>query len=128
MTKDEIIQFWINTSEENLATMHRLYLNKEYDWCLFIGHLGLEKLLKAYYVKIKDENFPYSHNLIFLANKSELELTEKQKDLLIEVTSFNIEARYVDYKRRFRDKCTPQFTEKYVKNIDDFYKWLMKKF
>ncbi|MBU1262965.1 HEPN domain-containing protein [bacterium] len=27
-----------------------LFQNKKYDWCLFIGHLVLEKILKAFYV------------------------------------------------------------------------------
>ncbi len=41
-------------------------------WALFIGHLSTEKLLKAYYVKIKDIEVPRTHDLYKLAMLSGL--------------------------------------------------------
>lgn len=78
--------------------MKHLFQKKDYHWSLFIGHLVVEKLLKAYYVKNIDNNPPYIHNLLRLAEKSGLEPTKDQKHFLITVTTFNISARYDDYK------------------------------
>jgi HEPN domain-containing protein len=48
---DKIVKHWIETSEEDFQTMISLYHSKSYGWALFIGHISIEKLLKAIYVK-----------------------------------------------------------------------------
>lgn len=48
---EKIIQFWKESSDRNYATMQNLVHSKDYNWALFLGHLVLEKLLKAHYVK-----------------------------------------------------------------------------
>ncbi|MCX7636162.1 MAG: HEPN domain-containing protein [Syntrophales bacterium] len=50
--------------------MHSLFDNGHYTWALFMGHLVIEKLLKAYYVKRVDINYPRSHNLLEITVKS----------------------------------------------------------
>jgi len=52
---------------------------------------------------------------------------EEQKNLLDEVTTFNIRTRYPDFKGRFYKKATRKFTEKYISEIKGFRKWLIKK-
>jgi len=47
-----------------------------------------------------------------------------QKDLLDTVTTFNIRVRYDDYKMEFFNKCTMDFTEKWINSIKDFRVWL----
>lgn len=51
MTKDEIVKYWIEAAEFDLRAMQNLYTSKDYVWCLFLGHLVIEKLLKAIAVK-----------------------------------------------------------------------------
>ncbi len=61
-----------------------MYENKRNTWCLFLGHLVIEKLLKGLYAKNNKEN-PYtikSHNLLALAEKCDLELTDEQLERL----------------------------------------------
>ena len=128
MSRKEIIKYWIESSDSNVITMNNLFKSKDYDWSLFIGHLVIEKLLKAYYIKSVDENYPLIHDLLRLAEKGGLNLTNKQKDLLDEVSGFNIRVRYDDYKREFHKKCTADFTKGYIDKIEDFRKWIKKKF
>jgi HEPN domain-containing protein len=109
-------------NEENKAEE-----TNEYMWSLFIGHLVLEKLLKAYYVKVKDKRIPFSHDLYKLALQCELELTESQKDSLQYITLFNIQTRYEDYKRDFYKKCTKDFAEKNIERIKEIRNWLKEK-
>lgn len=107
--------------------MGSLFKNGHYVWALFLGHLILEKLLKAIYAKEVDTNIPYTHDLTKIAEMAKLPLTEVQKDLLDEVTTFNIKARYPDYKGRFYKKATKRFTENYILKIKEFRRWLIKK-
>jgi HEPN domain-containing protein len=127
MTKDEIIIYWVTSSNKDFKAMGSLFRNGHYSWSLFLGHLVLEKLLKALYVKTVDAKIPFTHDLTKIALKSGLLLTEKQKDLLDAVTAFNIKARYPDYKGRFYRKATKRFAENYIEQIKDYRKWLVKK-
>ena len=60
MDKNELIKYWIRTSERDYNTMLNLYESKDYHWSLFIGHLVIEKLLKALYIIDMHENPPES--------------------------------------------------------------------
>jgi HEPN domain-containing protein len=87
--------------------MIAMYESKKFNWALFVGHLMIEKLLKALYVKTNNDYPPFIHNLLRLAEKCYLELNEDQRLFLVTVTAFNINARYDDYKMSFQQKCTP---------------------
>lgn len=67
--------------------------SKRYNWALFIGHLMIEKLLKAHYVKVASDYPPFIHNLLRLAQKSNIELNNERKEQLITITAFNINVR-----------------------------------
>lgn len=70
LNKDQLIKFWIDGSEDDFETMTAMFDSKRYSWSLFIGHLMIEKLLKAYFVKVKTDYPPFIHNLLRLAEKS----------------------------------------------------------
>lgn len=70
-----------------------LFQNEKYDWCLFIGHLVIEKVLKAFYVRDRGKMPPKVHNLVILAERTSMHLSDEQKRLLDEINRFNIEAR-----------------------------------
>lgn len=51
MKKEELINFWFESAENDLDTMRLLYKNKKNTWSLFIGHLVVEKLLKGLIIR-----------------------------------------------------------------------------
>jgi len=51
--KERIINYWIESAENDFKTMNDLYQTKNNSWALFMGHLVIEKLLKALFVKEK---------------------------------------------------------------------------
>lgn len=127
MTKDEIVKYWMDSSEMDFKAMESLFNGGHYVWALFVEHLVLEKLLKACYVKYIDNKFPQIHHLLKIAEGAKLELSEEQKNFLLEVTTFNLEARYPDYKGRFFKKATREFSEYYITKIQEFRQWLIRK-
>ncbi len=124
MTKEEHTKYWLETAEEDWKTANHLFEKGDYSWCLFLCHLVLEKYSKALYVQNINKSVPYKHRLSFLAEKAKLNLTNEQVDFLDEVTEFNIEARYPDYKKRFIKKATKTFTLNYLQKIKEFKEWL----
>ena len=103
MTSEQLVTFWTETSDKDFDAMNILFENKQYAWSLFMGHLVLEKLLKALFAKLNPQS-PYApkiHDLLALANKCNLQIDNKTEDKLDIVTNFNIAARYDDYKKNF---------------------------
>jgi len=70
---------------------------------------------------------PKIHNLAKIAEEGKLNLTDEEKLFLLEVNEFNLEARYPDYKFRFYQRCTKEFTEDYLRRIKEFYECIQKK-
>lgn len=124
MTSDEQIQYWIQAAELDIPVAESLFENGKYDWCLFIGHIVLEKILKAHYVSATGNTPPKSHDLVRLSEKSFLQLSADQVTFLERATDFNIEARYPDVKFEFKKQCTKEFTEENFNTIMELYRWL----
>jgi HEPN domain-containing protein len=121
---DKIIKHWIDTSEEDFQTMLSLYDSKSYSWSLFLGHISVEKLLKAVYVSKYKKHAPFLHNLYRLAELNNISMTEEQSDWLDKITSFNLNARYDDYKREFQMLCTRDFTKDWIEKIKIIRTWI----
>jgi HEPN domain-containing protein len=116
--------YWLTEAEEALQVADHLMEKEDYSYSLFFGHLAIEKLLKALFVVRNKEHSPPVHNLLRLAKAAGLELEETKANALIRITAFNIEARYPDLKRAFRQKCTAEFTRSQMLLIEEIFEWL----
>lgn len=126
MNNIELMNYWIESSDRDYESMKKNYETKQYTWALFIGHLTIEKLLKALYAKVNKNN-PYPpkiHNLVILAKRCNIELDDKKTTILMTCNSFNISARYEDYKNEFYKRCTEEYTSEQIKNIEEVRTWL----
>jgi len=95
MTQQEHIKYWHDSAEHDLDTSKTLFEAGKYDWALFIGHLVIEKLLKAVFVQNCDNKIPPKlHNLVRLAEISLVEVDENKKIILDRINDFNIDVRY----------------------------------
>jgi len=128
MKSDEILSYWLNSAKEDYKTMKNLFSTKDYTWSLFLGHLVIEKILKGLYAKNNKENpyAPKSHDLVLLAKKCGLVLDDNKEKLLYTITTFNINARYEDYKNTFRNKCTREYAESQIQSIEEMREWLLE--
>ncbi|MFA7166463.1 MAG: HEPN domain-containing protein [Desulfoplanes sp.] len=127
MDLGEKISYWCLSAEKDWRVTGHLFEKDDYSYALFFGHLTLEKILKALYVQVNGSNPPRSHRLVYLAEKSNLELTDEQIELLEIVTDFNLEARYPDEKFLFYKRCTKKFTKQYLDQIEEMKTWLLQK-
>jgi HEPN domain-containing protein len=124
MDVQKIKDFWIEEATESLQVTRHLFEKKDYSYALFFAHLAIEKILKAIYVSRKNEHAPFIHNLQRLAELSGIQLNDAKRDALIKITTFNLESRYPDEKRSFRNKCTEEFTKNEIEETEDIFKWL----
>ena len=106
MNNIDLMNYWIESADEDFNVMLDLKEKNRNTYCLFFGQMVIEKLLKALYAK-NNKGAPYApktHDLLYLAEKLNLELTEEQEVILNEITTFNLSTRYDDYKRAFYNK------------------------
>lgn len=125
MNIQQHVNYWLESAAHDLEAAEALFQSMKYDWCLFVGHLVLEKTLKALYVRDKHEIPPKVHNLVLLAENTTLSLSEEQRMFLADVNDFNLETRYPDFRMSFYKTCTKEFTEEQFSKIKEMHRWLL---
>ncbi len=101
---------------------------RKYVHALFFGHLYLEKLAKALWVKNNKENYPPKiHNLVRILELSEIKLEDNDMEFLDILNWFQIEGRYPDYVNNLVKETTKHLAEQYIKQIKSITKCLKEK-
>ena len=121
---NKAFEYWIESSDQDYKTMTDLFATQNNHWSLFMGHLVIEKLLKAYYSKKVGDFPPLIHDLRRLAELCVIDLDHEQKIILDTITRFNINARYDDYRQSFYKLCTEDFTQEWINKITLTREWI----
>ena len=124
---EKTIEHWISRAGQDFETMLNLFHSKDFHWSLFLGHLVIERLLKALVVKVSKNHAPLTHDLRRLSKLANLDLSDEQKRMLDTITTFNLNARYDDYKQDFYKKCTFEYAMLWISNIKSLKKWIETK-
>ena len=96
-------------------------------YCLFFAHLAVEKLLKAHWIKDNENvNPPRVHSLASLYEQVELSLPDHLEAELPIITSWNLEARYQDYKDRFYKICTKEYAAEKIEIVNELIECLIR--
>jgi HEPN domain-containing protein len=123
----KVVNYWLDAAIHDLETAGSLFRTGKYDYCLFLCHLSLEKLLKSLVANTIKDHPPFTHNLLYLAGKANLHLSKTQIEMLDEINKFNMEARYPEDLKAFYKKVNRSYAKKYLDITKDFWKWLQKK-
>ncbi len=128
MTKEEHIEYWIKSSEDDWLTVDTLFKAGRYVHCLYFTHLALEKLCKALWVKDNNSNIPPKiHNLVKILHNTKQTFNEEDLAFLEEFNDFQLEGRYPDYIFNIKKVCTLEFTKNILNKIEEIKQCLIKK-
>jgi HEPN domain-containing protein len=128
MTKNEHIEYWKQSSEDDWKTVLSLFQSERYVHSLFFGHLALEKICKAIWVKHNEGNIPPKiHNLVKLLLETNQEFQVEDLTFLEEFNDFQLEGRYPDYLFQINKKCTKEYTLSIFNKINDIRICLIEK-
>ena len=118
------IDYWINGAEDDLKTADLLIREKRILHGLFFCHLVIEKAIKAHVVKTSGEVAPRSHNLIYLTEKTVLELDNETEIFLGILMKYQLQGRYPDY-----NPVLPDITKvnEYFEKTNTLLKWLKER-
>ena len=122
------VQYWTEGAVYDLDVAKAMFEKEKYPYALFMGHLALEKLLKALVVRATDNHAPHTHSLPLLAEKTGLKMTQNTVKALARFMEFHFEARYPDDQKKFYRKCTKIFTNRNLQKMNEVFLWLKKQY
>ena len=92
MNIEDRIQIWIKQSAHDLEAAEKNLEMRIYDYCLIGCEQAVEKILKAYYLKLTGKEPPHIHVLEELVDK--VELNEALAELIVELDDYYFLIRY----------------------------------
>lgn len=116
LNTDKQIAHWRKGAAEDWLVAQELVARDKIRHGLFFAHLALEKTLKAHVCQATGEMAPPIHNLVRLAERAGVNLSDTHIDLLAEVNEFNIEGRYPEMLLPAPSRAE---ADEYVARIDE---------
>jgi len=123
----QLIEYWMQGSEDEWEYMDVLYHAGKYVPALFFLHLSIEKILKAYYVKEIQDYAPLTHHLVFIAKKSNIDLSEEYESFLTDLFPYNLATRYPEDRNNLKENCSKSLATALINKGKDFKEWLLAK-
>ncbi len=125
MDINNIQQHWLQLHEDSLKTTETLYEKGQYVHAMFFLHLTIEQLIKAIHVKFACTEPPFGHNLqLLIKGIQQLTIPEDKLAIFARISTFQISARYDDYKNSFKSMCTKEFASEQLPLGKELIEWL----
>jgi HEPN domain-containing protein len=123
------ILYWTELSDYDIVTAEVMLKNKRYLYVGFMCHQSIEKIFKAYFVKLKNEPAPYTHALSYLAKKAEFYdlFSEEQRNFIDMLEPLNIQTRYPAHKERLFKSLTEAKCVEILNNTKQLQQWTKQK-
>ena len=122
-------RYWVEMSDYDFDTAKAMLETKRYLYVGFMCHQVIEKILKAYWAKVKEEAPLKIHSLSRLAEKTGIDrlMAEPQLDFIDILEPLNIEARYPSYKDRLMKSLTAESCKELLRRTDELRLWIKNK-
>jgi HEPN domain-containing protein len=122
----EKIEYWVDMAQYDLETAKVMLKGKRFLYVGFMCHQVIEKVLKGYYVYVKGDNPPYTHNLNYLSEQGGIydEIAEDYKDFIDLLEPLNIQARYPTDKERLMQSLNDQRCKEIIQKTEGLYQWI----
>jgi HEPN domain-containing protein len=119
-----LIEHWEKGAIQDFETAISIFkLARRNAASLFYLHLAFEKLLKAKVVERTSDHAPYTHNLVVLIEKAQLDIDTLDMTFFSDVNGFNMSGRYPSEKFSLQEKATTEFTQNYFQIARE--QWLL---
>ena len=87
---------WLAQVDYDVATAEQMLQVGRYIYVIFMSHMALEKALKALVTEETQKLPPRTHNLIDLAQRARVVLSQEQQDFLGKINTTSVVVRYPD--------------------------------
>ena len=124
MSKDQ--QEWQRQADYDMDTAEYMYAGGRYVYAVFMCHLAVEKALKGIYQKKILDVPPRTHNLIYLIEKTQLQLPPNLLEAVVFLNRLSIPTRYPDDLQRMMKDYDKEKTNEIVEKGKEALQWLKR--
>ena len=123
------ITYWVELSDYDIETAEVLLASGKFLYVGFMCHQTIEKIFKAYFIRLKNETPPYSHSLSFIAKKGDFynEFDKSQREYIDQLEPLNIETRYPLDKDRLLESLTEEKCQELLHKSKELQRWIKLK-
>jgi HEPN domain-containing protein len=124
MSMNEKNDIWKSQALYDLETARAMLKSGRYLYVLFCCQQSVEKMIKSVIAGRARNLPPRLHNLMRLAGVAEIDLSEKQSEILRELSSFYIQTRYPEEIEELSQQVTEELASGVLEKTEDIVKWL----
>jgi len=115
---------WFRQADYDMDTAELMLNGKKCFYTVFMCHLALEKALKGLYSQRLRDLPPKTHNLIYLVEKTKLELPDNLYDFVFTINRVSVPTRYPDNLERMLQDYDMERTGEIFQKSKVILKWL----
>lgn len=117
-------QDWINDSDYDLQSAKVMLDSGRYFFVVFMCHLTIEKLLKAFIVERQSIEPPKIHSLVGLVTRGGLAIPAEHRPLIDQLNTMSVVTRYPDGRRAIASLLTNESMTALYKRTVWLAQWL----
>ena len=122
------VKDWIESSEYDFETAKAMFKAGRYNYCIFMCHQAVEKLLKALIIFINKEFPPKTHNLIILLEEIDHYPDKEMQTIILKLNPHYMVSRYPDAAGGPSHKMyNDQIASEFLKDTEKVMEWLKQK-
>ena len=128
MAREDIARKWLEQVEEDILTAEALYNSGRWLYVGFLCHQAVEKLVKAYWFAVREDEPMYLHNHFRLLEGCGLKtrLNDVQRRFLEIMSPMYIAGRYPEYKNQVARMLNKEGSSYLIEQTKAFRQWILQ--
>lgn len=115
---------WLAQVDYDIATAEHMLHAGRYVYVIFMSHMALEKALKALGTEETQKLPPRTHNLIDLAQRAHVVLSQEQQDFLGNLNNTSVAVRYPEDLSAMVSQYPEAVAQDYLERTKELILWL----
>lgn len=117
-------QDWVDDADYDLQSAKAMLDSGRYFFVVFMCHLTIEKLLKAFIVERQGIEPPKIHNLFGLVARAGLTIPAERRPIVNELDNMSVVTRYPDGRKAIASALTHESATALYERTVEFAEWL----
>ncbi len=115
---------WLAQVDYDVATAEQMLPAGRHIYVIFMSHMALEKTLKALVTEETQKLPPRTHNLIDLAQRARVVLSQEQQDFLGKINNTSVVVRYPDDLSALVSQYPEAIARDYLERTKELITWV----
>jgi HEPN domain-containing protein len=115
---------WLAQVDYDIATAEQMLHAGRYIYVIFMSHMALEKALKSLVTEETQKLPPRTHNLIDLAQRAHVVLSQAQQDFLGKLNNTSVVVRYPEDLSAMISQYPEAIVQDYLERTKELILWV----